>query len=152
VDAARRRVRNEQGPPRDPFNLSNDHHYEIPKHVGARQRVRQTFGQLEVQHAYPALKLQLPFVSVLRTITVALLTFVSIKRDFRSKTLVHSIALRCSSMQTLNVISQKYERPRRKKTSQVEHSAKVEKSARPSNIPAILAYAKTPISSYGNTP
>lgn len=49
------------GPPRDKFNLSNDHHYELPK-TGARTRVRQTFGQLVVHHAHPALKLQLPFV------------------------------------------------------------------------------------------
>ncbi|TIC66273.1 hypothetical protein E3Q03_02238 [Wallemia mellicola] len=44
----------------DPFNLSNDHLYEqsvtAPKH-----RIRQTFSQIDVQHAYPALKLQLPF-------------------------------------------------------------------------------------------
>ena len=42
----------------DPYNLSNDHHYEGMKH-----RVRQTFGSIIVQHAYPALKLQFPFVS-----------------------------------------------------------------------------------------
>ncbi|EJD52150.1 hypothetical protein AURDEDRAFT_181675 [Auricularia subglabra TFB-10046 SS5] len=48
------------GPARDKFNLSNDHHYELPK-TGARTRVRQTFGQLVVHHAYPAQKLQLPF-------------------------------------------------------------------------------------------
>jgi hypothetical protein len=41
----------------DPYNISNDHHYEGMKH-----RVRQTFGSIVVQHAYPALKLQLPFV------------------------------------------------------------------------------------------
>jgi hypothetical protein len=44
----------------DPLNLSNDRFYEISKE--AKRVVRQTFGQLEVQHAYPALKLQLPFV------------------------------------------------------------------------------------------
>lgn len=41
----------------DPYNISNDHHYEGMKH-----RVRQTFGSIIVQHSYPALKLQLPFV------------------------------------------------------------------------------------------
>ena len=41
----------------DPYNISNDHHYE-----GAKHRVRQTFGSIVVQHAYPALKLQFPFV------------------------------------------------------------------------------------------
>ncbi|KAE9400552.1 TAF1 transcription initiation factor TFIID subunit TAF1 [Gymnopus androsaceus JB14] len=46
--------------PRDKFNLSNDQYYEVAKD-GGRHRVRQTFGQLSVEHAYPAQKLQLPF-------------------------------------------------------------------------------------------
>ncbi len=45
---------------KDRFNISNDQAYEIARQ---RHRVRQTFGQLVVQHAYPAVKLQLPFVS-----------------------------------------------------------------------------------------
>ncbi|KAF7339271.1 putative transcription initiation factor TFIID subunit [Mycena sanguinolenta] len=45
---------------RDKFNLSNDHLYEVSKE-GGRHRVRQTFGQIAVEHAYPAQKLQLPF-------------------------------------------------------------------------------------------
>ncbi|KAH6916934.1 atypical/TAF1 protein kinase [Coprinopsis sp. MPI-PUGE-AT-0042] len=45
---------------KDKFNLSNDQYYEVSKE-GARQHVRQTFGQLVVEHAYPAQKLQLPF-------------------------------------------------------------------------------------------
>ncbi|GAA6024205.1 hypothetical protein JCM10207_006780 [Rhodosporidiobolus poonsookiae] len=44
----------------DPFNLSNDREYEVPKEQ-KRQVIRQTFGALEVVHAYPAQKLQLPF-------------------------------------------------------------------------------------------
>ncbi|CAA7265965.1 unnamed protein product [Cyclocybe aegerita] len=44
---------------KDKFNLSNDHFYEVAKDGG--KRVRQTFGQLVVEHAYPAQKLQLPF-------------------------------------------------------------------------------------------
>jgi hypothetical protein len=48
---------------KDKFNLSNDHFYEVAKD-GGRHRVRQTFGQLAVEHAYPAQKLQLPFVSL----------------------------------------------------------------------------------------
>ncbi|KWU47600.1 Atypical/TAF1 protein kinase [Rhodotorula sp. JG-1b] len=44
----------------DPFNLSNDKEYEVPKEQ-RRQIIRQTFGALEVVHAYPAQKLQLPF-------------------------------------------------------------------------------------------
>ncbi|KAH9822422.1 hypothetical protein DFH28DRAFT_1078654 [Melampsora americana] len=42
----------------DPFNLSNDRLYEVSKEQ--RRRVRQTFGNLEVQHSYPALKLHFP--------------------------------------------------------------------------------------------
>ncbi|KAK7059188.1 hypothetical protein VNI00_001815 [Paramarasmius palmivorus] len=45
--------------PRDKFNLSNDQFYEVAK--DSRHRVRQTFAQLTVEHAYPAQKLQLPF-------------------------------------------------------------------------------------------
>ncbi|THV07607.1 hypothetical protein K435DRAFT_709654 [Dendrothele bispora CBS 962.96] len=45
--------------PRDKFNLSNDQFYEVSK--DGRHRVRQTFGQLTVEHAYPSQKLQLPF-------------------------------------------------------------------------------------------
>jgi hypothetical protein len=44
---------------RDKFNISNDQAYQITRE---RHRVRQTFGQLLVQHAYPAVKLQLPWV------------------------------------------------------------------------------------------
>ncbi|GAA5888299.1 hypothetical protein JCM5296_003279 [Sporobolomyces johnsonii] len=44
----------------DPFNLSNDREYEVAKEQ-KKQAVRQTFGALEVVHAYPAQKLQLPF-------------------------------------------------------------------------------------------
>ncbi|KAK9762040.1 hypothetical protein K7432_012591 [Basidiobolus ranarum] len=41
----------------DKFNLSNDRYYEALK----KRRVRQTFGQLDVQHSLPALRLQAPF-------------------------------------------------------------------------------------------
>ena len=58
----RKRLRTDPGQIRDKFNLSNDHFYEVAKE-GGRHRVRQTFGQLVVEHAYPAQKLQLPFVS-----------------------------------------------------------------------------------------
>jgi transcription initiation factor TFIID subunit 1, fungi type len=56
-------MRTDAGQIRDKFNLSNDHFYEVAKD-GGRHRVRQTFGQLVVEHAYPAQKLQLPFVSL----------------------------------------------------------------------------------------
>ncbi|TFK77305.1 TAF1 transcription initiation factor TFIID subunit TAF1 [Pluteus cervinus] len=55
----RKRLRLDTGV-KDKFNLSNDHYYEVAKD-GGRHRVRQTFGQLVVEHAYPAQKLQLPF-------------------------------------------------------------------------------------------
>lgn len=58
----RKRIRTDAGLARDKFNLSNDNFYEVTKE-GGRHRVRQTFGQLVVEHAYPAQKLQLPFVS-----------------------------------------------------------------------------------------
>lgn len=44
----------------DPFNFSNDKEYAVTKDT--KKKIRQTFGLLEVQHAYPAQKLQLPFV------------------------------------------------------------------------------------------
>ncbi|KAI0639982.1 atypical/TAF1 protein kinase [Trametes polyzona] len=55
----RKRMRTDNQP-RDKFNISNDQFYEVSKE-GGRHRVRQTFGQLVVEHAYPAQKLQLPF-------------------------------------------------------------------------------------------
>ena len=64
----RKRLRADGGQIRDKFNLSNDHFYEVAKD-GGRHRVRQTFGQLVVEHAYPAQKLQLPFVSFVYTLT-----------------------------------------------------------------------------------
>ncbi|PFH54856.1 hypothetical protein AMATHDRAFT_134293 [Amanita thiersii Skay4041] len=56
----RKKFRLDNSQARDKFNLSNDHFYEVAKD-GGRHRVRQTFGQLVVEHAYPAQKLQLPF-------------------------------------------------------------------------------------------
>ncbi|KAI0066428.1 hypothetical protein BV25DRAFT_1820368 [Artomyces pyxidatus] len=56
----RKRLRMDAAPAKDKFNLSNDHFYEVAKD-GGKHRVRQTFGQLVVEHAYPAQKLQLPF-------------------------------------------------------------------------------------------
>jgi len=57
----RKRFKTDGSQARDKFNLSNDNFYEVSKD-GGRHRVRQTFGQLVVEHAYPAQKLQLPFV------------------------------------------------------------------------------------------
>jgi Protein of unknown function (DUF3591) len=58
----RKRFKTDGSQARDKFNLSNDIFYEVSKD-GGRHRVRQTFGQLVVEHAYPAQKLQLPFVN-----------------------------------------------------------------------------------------
>ena len=63
VARPRKRIRTDLQP-KDKFNISNDQFYEVSKE-GGRHRVRQTFGQLVVEHAYPAQKLQLPFVSLL---------------------------------------------------------------------------------------
>ncbi|KAG9025969.1 hypothetical protein FRB95_009534 [Tulasnella sp. JGI-2019a] len=54
----RKRLRFDNAVPKDQFNLSNDQFYEVSKE---KSRVRQTFGQIKVTHAYPAEKLQLPF-------------------------------------------------------------------------------------------
>ncbi|KAI9461181.1 atypical/TAF1 protein kinase [Russula earlei] len=56
----RKRLRLDNAQVRDKFNLSNDQFYDVSKD-GGRHRVRQTFGDLVVEHAYPAQKLQLPF-------------------------------------------------------------------------------------------
>ncbi|KAH9964216.1 TAF1 transcription initiation factor TFIID subunit TAF1 [Russula dissimulans] len=56
----RKRFRLDNAQVKDKFNLSNDQFYDVSKD-GGRHRVRQTFGDLVVEHAYPAQKLQLPF-------------------------------------------------------------------------------------------
>lgn len=55
----------------DPYNLSNDKLYEVRKE--AKRTVRQTFGQLEVQHSYPAMKLQFPWVGFGRYVRIHIL-------------------------------------------------------------------------------
>lgn len=52
-------VQNTAGTARDPYNMSNDKLYEVRREQ--KKTVRQTFGQLEVQHTYPAMKLQFPW-------------------------------------------------------------------------------------------
>ncbi|KAI0275330.1 atypical/TAF1 protein kinase [Gloeopeniophorella convolvens] len=56
----RKRLRLDNAQIKDKFNLSNDQFYDVSKD-GGRHRVRQTFGDLVVEHAYPAQKLQLPY-------------------------------------------------------------------------------------------
>lgn len=73
TERPRKKPKVDTGPQRDRFNLSNDHLYELPKELGGRHRVRQTFGQLTVEHAYPAQKLQLPFVSLSKDLSLQLI-------------------------------------------------------------------------------
>ena len=63
----------------DVYNMSNDKKYEDLKE--SKKRVRQTFGSLEVQHSWPALKLQLPFVSLSH---LAFLTFGLLFQQYRT--------------------------------------------------------------------
>ena len=56
----RKHLRLDNAQIKDKFDLSNDQFYDVSK--DGRHRVRQTFGDLVVEHAYPAQKLQLPFV------------------------------------------------------------------------------------------
>jgi hypothetical protein len=62
----RKRLRLDNAQVKDKFNLSNDQFYDVSK--DGRHRVRQTFGDLVVEHAYPSQKLQLPFVSRCRRV------------------------------------------------------------------------------------
>ena len=72
--------------PKDKFNISNDQYYEVAKD-GGRHRVRQTFGQLVVQHAYPAQKLQLPFVRIPHILfVISYLLCHCLKKQFQYKT------------------------------------------------------------------
>lgn len=100
---------------RDKFNLSNDHFYEVAK--DKQHRVRQTFGNIAVEHAYPAQKLQLPFVRTIHLLSTASNPF-SIKLVYPNKKLVPSIVLRFKSLQTLSYGSVKFVRPRRRRTRQ----------------------------------
>ena len=123
--------------PKDKFNISNDQYYEVAKD-GGRHRVRQTFGQLVVQHAYPAQKLQLPFVRIphrLFVISYLLCHFLK-KNNFstrpvcRNRKLVHSIDPPSNFHPTSSFVSPKYGQRKRRKTRLVEKLAKVETLAR----------------------
>lgn len=112
----RKRFRTDAAP-RDKFNLSNDQYYEVAKD-GGRHRVRQTFGQLTVEHAYSAQKLQLPFVRFIPGLLWGdqVNINVSTKRDFPSKKLVPSIGPHCNSPSTSSSISRKSGLRRKKRT------------------------------------
>ena len=102
---------------KDKFNLSNDQYYEVSKE-GASRRIRQTFGQLVVEHAYPAQKLQLPFVSSTIDYLATLFTdnVYSLKPACRSRRPGPSIDQPCSSRRISNYTSAKCGRRRRKRT------------------------------------
>lgn len=150
-DGARKRARTDQGPSRDIYNLSNDHLYELPKHLGTRHRVRQTFGQLEVEHAYPALKLQLPFVSILATISCSgKFKSFSTKHDCQNRMRDPSTGHPFNSMPMWNVDFQRCGQPRKRKTNQGALSAKEARLPKHFDTQAISVYGKTQITSCGN--
>lgn len=115
----RKRLRADNAPARDKFNLSNDHFYEVAKE-GGRHRVRQTFGQLVVEHAYPAQKLQLPFVRVpvhVRCIVALIRSLcISTRLAFPSKKRGLSTVRLCSFQPTLRSDLARCGRRRRRKT------------------------------------
>ena len=122
-DAVRpkKRLRTDAAAPKDKFNLSNDQFYEVSKE-GGRHRVRQTFGQLVVEHAYPAQKLQLPFVSICRLSFIFKLMYIvslSTRHDCRNKKLGLSIGLLCSSLPISSFTLAKYVLRRRRKIKRV---------------------------------
>lgn len=45
----------------DRYNISNDHHYQTA--TGQKERIRQQYGPIRIQHSLPAIKLVYPFVS-----------------------------------------------------------------------------------------
>lgn len=121
----RKRLRNDPQP-RDKFNLSNDNFYEVSK-TGAHHRVRQTFGQLVVEHAYPAQKLQLPFVCSSNPVRETLTNFPdSSKHGLQNKKLVPSTVLPFSFHPTSNCASAKSELRRKRKTRRGGRSEKAE--------------------------
>ena len=147
----RKRLRMDPGQIRDKFNLSNDQFYEVAKD-GGRHRVRQTFGQLVVEHAYPAQKLQLPFVSSKMKALVASQPCHSTRLAYPSKRLGRSIVLLYNFLPILNCDFQKCVRPRKRRTKLDENSAKVETLAKVCAKQAISAFETHPISFFGNIP
>lgn len=140
------------GQVRDKFNLSNDHYYEVAKD-GGRHRVRQTFGQLVVEHAYPAQKLQLPFVRLSSGVGLReMLMLHSIKLGFQSKKLVPSTVLRSNSHPILSSGSVRCAPRRRRRTKREENSGKVGTLVRVCGRPVISAFVIRVILCYGSIP
>ena len=125
----KKRLRTDVAAPKDKFNLSNDQFYEVSKE-GGRHRVRQTFGQLVVEHAYPAQKLQLPFVShtltAVKPHTHICNSVNSTRPVYQNKKHAPSTGPLYSSHRTLNCISVRSGRPRRKRTKLDAKSARAE--------------------------
>lgn len=129
----KKRIRAHDAQIRDKFNLSNDHFYEVSKE-GGRHRVRQTFGQLVVEHAYPAQKLQLPFVrewiSALTVVIFLSIFSISTRRGFRSRKPAHSTGPPYSSQPILISALAKCARRRRKRTKRAARLVRVAISAK----------------------
>jgi hypothetical protein len=129
----KKRIRAHDAQIRDKFNLSNDHFYEVSKE-GGRHRVRQTFGQLVVEHAYPAQKLQLPFVrKLISALTVAIflsIFSISTRQGFQSRKPAPSIGPPCSFQPILISALARCARRRRKRTRRAAKLARVAISAR----------------------
>lgn len=114
----RKRLRFDNAQVKDKFNLSNDQFYDVSKD-GGRHRVRQTFGDLVVEHAYPAQKLQLPFVSHYPWVLCGVKLFTtcpfSIRRVWESRSHDLFIDRPCKYQRTLKFGSQKCVRQRRRR-------------------------------------
>ncbi len=115
----RKRLRMDNAQVKDKFNLSNDQFYDVSKD-GGRHRVRQTFGDLVVEHAYPSQKLQLPFVRHrLGYVTQSMLNAVclsSIRHGWGSKRRGLSIGRLYKYQRILRFASPKCARPRKRRT------------------------------------
>ena len=115
--------------PKDRFNISNDQYYEVSKE--GRHRVRQTFGQLVVEHAYPAQKLQLPFVRRAARDMNFLFTFPSSSRPaFPSRKHVHFTDPRCNFLPISSFGLVRSVQLRRRKIRPVARLARVVMSAK----------------------
>jgi hypothetical protein len=114
----RKRLRFDNAQVKDKFNLSNDQFYDVSKD-GGRHRVRQTFGDLVVEHAYPAQKLQLPFVSHCPWVRCRFKLFTtrlfSIRHVWGSRSHGLSIDRPCKYQRTLKFGSPKCARQKRRR-------------------------------------
>lgn len=114
----RKRLRMDNAQLKDKFNLSNDQFYDVSKD-GGRHRVRQTFGDLVVEHAYPSQKLQLPFVrhrlGYIKQDTLNAARLTSIRHGWGSKKRGLSIGRPYKYQQILRFASLRCARPRRRR-------------------------------------